>query len=220
MRNVVEAMLGHVMLADDVRSALHASNLNGHGTVFVTRDGDVVSPGTHDQRRQRDSRPKSRSKLPPIRPIEEIESELMHAEYRARDAEERLAQRTGARVEVAASLAVTRGRAQRPSARAIAARGEAASAEQKVRMAHARMRRCAPALEEIREASVSARTRGSEELALDEQHRARNLPQCAMTSRRERAALEQLGAVMMEAASRVEARTLEPESAGAGVAPR
>ncbi len=42
---VAEAMLGHVMLADDLRSALAASNLNGHGTVFVTREGDLVLPG-------------------------------------------------------------------------------------------------------------------------------------------------------------------------------
>ena len=42
---VAEAMLGHVMLADDLHSALAASNLNGHGTVFVTRDGDLVWPG-------------------------------------------------------------------------------------------------------------------------------------------------------------------------------
>ncbi len=33
------------MLADDLHSALAASNLNGHGTVFVTRDGDLVMPG-------------------------------------------------------------------------------------------------------------------------------------------------------------------------------
>lgn len=40
-----EAILGRVMIADDVAAAIAASNLNGHGTLFVTRDGDVVSPG-------------------------------------------------------------------------------------------------------------------------------------------------------------------------------
>jgi len=44
-RNVAEAMLGHVLLADDLRAALAASNLNGHGTLFVTREGDLVAPG-------------------------------------------------------------------------------------------------------------------------------------------------------------------------------
>ena len=43
--HVAEAMLGHVVVADDLRSALAASNLNGHGTLFVTREGDLVSPG-------------------------------------------------------------------------------------------------------------------------------------------------------------------------------
>ena len=44
-RHVAEAMLGHVVVADDLRSALAASNLNGHGTLFVTREGDLVAPG-------------------------------------------------------------------------------------------------------------------------------------------------------------------------------
>ncbi len=44
-RQVAEAMLGHVVVADDLRSALAASNLNGHGTLFVTREGDLVAPG-------------------------------------------------------------------------------------------------------------------------------------------------------------------------------
>jgi chromosome segregation protein len=44
-RDVAEAVLGHVILADDLRSALAASNLNGHGTLFVTRDGDMITPG-------------------------------------------------------------------------------------------------------------------------------------------------------------------------------
>lgn len=44
-KDAAEAMIGHVVLADDLNSALAASNLNGHGTLFVTRDGDLVWPG-------------------------------------------------------------------------------------------------------------------------------------------------------------------------------
>ncbi len=44
-RHVAEAVLGHVIVADDLRSALAASNLNGHGTLFVTREGDMIAPG-------------------------------------------------------------------------------------------------------------------------------------------------------------------------------
>lgn len=42
---LAHAMLGHVLLAEDLPSALAASNLDGHGTVFVTREGDVIWPG-------------------------------------------------------------------------------------------------------------------------------------------------------------------------------
>jgi chromosome segregation protein len=44
-RQAAEAMLGHVVVADDLNSALAASNLNGHGTLFVTREGDLIWPG-------------------------------------------------------------------------------------------------------------------------------------------------------------------------------
>ena len=44
-RHVAEAVLGHVVVADDLPSALAASNLNGHGTLFVTREGDLIAPG-------------------------------------------------------------------------------------------------------------------------------------------------------------------------------
>jgi chromosome segregation protein len=41
---IAEAVMGHVMVADDLHSALAASNLNGIGTVFVTREGDLLAP--------------------------------------------------------------------------------------------------------------------------------------------------------------------------------
>ena len=124
--NVVELMLGHVMLADDVRSALHASNLNGHGTLFVTRDGDLVSPGTVI-RGGSAHRTEVAIEAPPIKPIEEIEAELMHAEFEHETLRERLAQRTARESRLPRSLAATRGRAHEAERGAIAARGEAAS---------------------------------------------------------------------------------------------
>ncbi len=39
-------MLGHVLLADDLPAAMAAANNNGHGTVYVTREGDVIWPGS------------------------------------------------------------------------------------------------------------------------------------------------------------------------------
>jgi chromosome segregation protein len=41
---VADALLGHVMLADDLQSAHAAANLNGRGTIFVTREGDLLWP--------------------------------------------------------------------------------------------------------------------------------------------------------------------------------
>jgi chromosome segregation protein len=41
---LAEALLGHVLIADDLHAALAATNLNGHGAVFVTRDGDMLWP--------------------------------------------------------------------------------------------------------------------------------------------------------------------------------
>ncbi len=202
--NVVELMLGHVMLADDVRAALEASNLNGHGTLFVTRDGDLVSPGSII-RGGSAARTEVAIETPVIKPVEEIESELMHAEFEHETLKERLAQRTGARVEVAAALAATRGRAHEAERAAIAARGEAASAEQKVRMAHVLLDSARKRLAEIRESSVASNAR-LEELARIEQASRAQLATMRDDIATRRAALEQLGAVMMEAASRVEAR--------------
>ena len=46
-------------------SALAASNLNGHGTLFVTRDGDLVSPERIISRRQRHPLMETSPRLPP-----------------------------------------------------------------------------------------------------------------------------------------------------------
>ena len=201
---VVELMLGHVMLADDVRSALHASNLNGHGTLFVTRDGDLVSPGTVI-RGGSPHRTEVAIEAPALKPIEEIEAEFAHAGIEHETLKERLAQRTAARVEIAAALAETRGRAHEAERAAIAARGEAASAEQKVRMAHVLPEGARKRLAEIREQSVASNAR-LEELARSEQGSRAQLAAIRDGIASRRAALEQLGAVMLEAAARVEAR--------------
>ena len=202
--NVVELMLGHVMLADDVRSALNASNLNGHGTLFVTRDGDVVTPGS-SIRGGSAHRSEVAIEAPPVKSLEEFESELIHAEFEHENLRERLAQRTAARVELAASLAQARGRANEAERAAIAARGEAAAAEQRVRMAHLALDGARKRLAEIREQSVASNAR-LEELARIEQASRAQLSAMRDDIATRRAELEQLGGVMLEAASRVEAR--------------
>ena len=201
--NVVELMLGHVMLADDVRSALNASNLNGHGTLFVTRDGDVVTPGSII-RGGSAHRTELAIETPPVKSIDEVEHELMNAEFEHQTLRERLAQRTTARVELAVSLAQARGRANEAERSAIAARGEAAAAEQRVRMAHLALDGARKRLAEIREQSVASNVR-LEELARIEQTSRAQLSTMRDDVATRRSELEQLGTVMLEAASRVEA---------------
>ena len=202
--NVVELMLGHVMLAEDVRSALNASNLNGHGTLFVTRDGDVITPGSII-RGGSAHRSEVAIETPPVKSLEEFESELIHAEFEHENLRARLAQRTAARVELAASLSQARGRANEAERAAITARGEAAAAEQRTRMAHLALDGARKRLAEIREASVASNAR-LEELAHIEQASRAQLSAMRDDIATRRTELEQLGAVMLEAASRVEAR--------------
>ncbi|HVN29306.1 MAG TPA: chromosome segregation protein SMC, partial [Candidatus Binataceae bacterium] len=221
--NVVELMLGHVMVADDVRAALNASNLNGHGTLFVTRDGDLVAPGSVI-RGGSASRTEVPIETPPVKSVEEIEYELSHAEFEHENLKERLAQRTGARAEIAASLAQTRGRANASERAAIAARADAAAAEQRVRMAQVMLADARKRLAEIREASVASNVR-LEELARIEQTSRAQLASLRDDVAARRTALEQLGAVMLEAAARVEARrsrllSLEQEFRHASVVTR
>jgi chromosome segregation protein len=137
---------------------------------------------------------------------------------------ERLAQRTASRVEIAASLAQTRGRANQAERAAIAARAEAAAAEQRVRMAHVMLDAARKRLAEIRESSIASNVR-LEELARSEQASRAQLAAMRDDIATRRAALEQLGAVMLEAASRVEARrsrlvALEQESRHASAVTR
>jgi chromosome segregation protein len=202
--NVVELMLGHVMLADDVRSALNASNLNGHGTLFVTRDGDVITPGSVI-RGGSVHRAEVAIETPPVKSVEEFETEIIRAEFEHDGLKERLAQRTAARVELAASLAQARGRATEAERAAISSRGEAAAAEQRVRMAHLALEGARKRLSEIREASVASNAR-LEELARIEQASRAQLATMRDDIAARRTALEQLGAVMMDTAARVEAR--------------
>jgi chromosome segregation protein len=197
-------MIGIDPRYSNVRSALNASNLNGHGTLFVTRDGDVVAPGSVI-RGGSTHRTEVAIETPPVKSVEEFETEIIRAEFEHEGLKERLAQRTAARAELAASLANARGRATEGERAAIASRGEAAAAEQRVRMAHLALEGARKRLGEIREASVASNAR-LEELARIEQASRAQLAAMRDDIAARRTALEQLGAVMMDTASRVEAR--------------
>ncbi|HSR57208.1 MAG TPA: AAA family ATPase, partial [Candidatus Binataceae bacterium] len=154
-RGVVEMMLGHVMLAEDVRSAMAASNLNGHGTLFVTRDGDLVSPGRMISGGSRDGS-RAASVSDDLQPLHETAADLARAETEHELLKERMTERTTARAQSASALADLRARAQEAERAALAARGEAAAAEQKARLAHTQLEGDRRRLAEIRELAAIA----------------------------------------------------------------
>ncbi len=203
-RAVVEVMLGNVMLADDVLSALNASNLNGHGTLFVTREGDLVSPGRVIRGGSADQS-RAASLGGDIQPLHETAAELVRAQAEHEILRERLAERASARARSAAALAESRTRAHDAERAALAARGDAASAAQKTKLAHSQLDGARRRLAEIRELCADANAR-LEALALAEAASRAQLGERRESSAAQRAALEEVGAAMLEAAARVDAR--------------
>ena len=124
---LAEALLGHVMVAEDLRAALAASNLNGYGTVFVTREGDLLWPdrfisggsgehagdGHHDSQNGRPSVEAARLAL--------AQAEAEHEALALRFEEERAAHR-----RVNEELEAARGRAAEAEHAAAAARADVA----------------------------------------------------------------------------------------------
>ncbi len=197
---VAEAMLGHVMLADDLHSALAASNLNGHGTVFVTRDGDLVMPGrmisggsaedimppsTSPQ-----SKPKRANSNAPKKSID-AGRHLRLGPRRPRAGRRRARKRAGQGARSGARRQRT-SRCSRPR-RTIGRAGRSAR------------RQLAPAPEQLADLVVTSNAR-LEELAKIEQEAARGSTVMATEIASLRATAEEIGAVMLEAASKVEAR--------------
>ncbi len=201
IRPVAEAMLGHVMLADDLRSALAASNLNGHGTVFVTRDGDLVWPGrmisggsAEDNRAAVD-----------LAAIEAEMRELARAEEEHRTRVGQFATVRAERERADAELEQGRGIAREAERVAIERRGALARAEQSVALAEAHGGNSRRRLGELAELVIASNAR-LEELAMAEQEARARLGAIAGEIAERRATAEQIGAVMLEAASRAQAR--------------
>ncbi len=201
IRPVAEAMLGHVMLADDLRSALAASNLNGHGTVFVTRDGDLVWPG----RMISGGSAEDNHAAVDLAAIEAEMRELARAEEEHRT---RVGQFAAIRAErERADSELERGRAMAREAErvAIERRGALARAEQSVALAEAHGGNSRRRLNELAELVIASNAR-LEELAMAEQEARARLGDIAAEIAARRATTEQIGAVMLESASKVAAR--------------
>ncbi len=201
IRPVAEAMLGHVMLADDLRSALAASNLNGHGTVFVTRDGDLVWPGRMISGGSAEDNHASVD----LAAIEAEMRELARAEEEHRTRVGQFAAVRAERERADAELEQGRGLAREAERVAIERRGALARGEQSVALAEAHGGNSRRRLNELAELAIASNAR-LEELAMAEQEARARLGAIAGEIAARRAATEQIGAVMLEAASKVEAR--------------
>ena len=198
---VAEAMLGHVMLADDLHSALAASNLNGHGTVFVTRDGDLVMPG----RMISGGSAEDHHAAVDLAAIEAETRELERAEEEHRTRVATFASVRADREQADAALESGRSRAREAERIANEHRGALARAEQSVALAEAHGGNSRRRLNELADLVVTSNAR-LEELAKIEQEARARLTVMATEIASLRATAEEIGAVMLEAASKVEAR--------------
>src|SRR5208337_4935928 len=198
---VAEAMLGHVMLADDLRSALAASNLNGHGTVFVTRDGDLVWPG----RMISGGSAEDSHAAVDLAAIEAQTLELARAEEEHRTRVGQFAAVRAERERADAELEQGRAMAREAERVAIERRGALARAEQSVALAEAHGGNSRRRLSELAELVITSNAR-LEELAMAEQEARARLGAMAGEIVARRATAEEIGAVMLEAASKAQAR--------------
>ncbi len=198
---VAEVMLGHVMLADDLHAALAASNLNGHGTVFVTREGDLVWPGrmitggSSDEGR------------PAIDPAT-LETEMLALARAEDEHRERIAHFASIRAErerADQELEQARTRARDAERIANERRTALARAEQAVALADASGGASRRRLGEIAELLGASNAR-LEELAMSEQGARARLAGIVAQLAALRSAAEEVGAAMLDAASKAEAR--------------
>jgi chromosome segregation protein len=206
-RPVAEAIIGHVMLADDLNCALAASNLNGHGTLFVTREGDLLEPGrmiaggssSDDREAGRIAERSAR---------DQTAAELLRVEQEHHRLEARYAENCVARERCESALGDARHRAREAERILGERRGALARIEQSAALAEAQSASARKRMGEIAEAAGAANIR-LEQLALEEQESRGRLAEMREEISARRHATEQLGSAAMEATARVEARKSE-----------
>jgi chromosome segregation protein len=205
-RAVAEAMLGHVLVADDLSSAMAASNLNGRGTLFVTRDGDLLNPGRIIAGGSLTQNTAAHGADATAR--ETASRELVLAEDEHRAAAERLAKSQSVREGAANALTTARARVNECEREVVERRAAVAHADQESALAEAESANARRRLAEIVEGVTGANARLSELATTEQDARARlavmrdELAAC-------RARAEQLMTAVAEAAARVDARKSE-----------
>jgi chromosome segregation protein len=201
---VAEAILGNVLVADDLSSALAASNLNGHGTIFVTREGDVVWPasmisGGSSVDLEADSGADQ------MISVEEAQAAVTRCEALERDAAQHLTQCRARREQSNTELAARRrllGEAERALAER---RNDLARIEQQVALTQARHESARRRLAEI-ETALPEGERRLQQFAADEERMRQALELAKMQVVQSKAQADAVGERMRELASRIESR--------------
>ena len=203
--SVVEATLGHVLVADDLPSALAASNLNGHGAVFVTRDGDILWPGRMLSGGSAAENSNRNGALPHEHPEQHHETDLETMETDERAVAEQLAAYRASRERTVTDLAAARARASEAENTLGAQRSALAKIEQEISLARAHRDDASRRLADLKQAILSSNARLAE-LATDEHDARGRLAELREEAADRRNRAEQTGATMLEVASRFEAR--------------
>ena len=202
-RPVVEAMLGHVLLADGLPAAMTAANNNGHGTVYVTRDGDVIWPGRMISGGSSGEGPSEIDDHPLS--VEEAQAALERhqAEHQAAAAHSEECRRN--RDQAASDLDALRAEAAAAEQRVSEHRAELARIERNNVVAQARREGARRRLAEI-EAQIPAANTRLGELAIDERVAREQLAAFKDDLDARKGEVEALGERMLQLASEVETR--------------
>ncbi|HLW69612.1 MAG TPA: chromosome segregation protein SMC [Candidatus Binataceae bacterium] len=204
---LAEALMGHVLVAQDLRAALAASNLNGHGAIFVTPEGDMLWPdrmisggsgGRRDDAGEIDMRQRAAA----------LEAGERAVAVAASDYEELQRRADWARITVRDELTeLERGRAEViASERATeTARAALAKAEQQMALAEANRAAGERRVDEAAKLAVAANVR-LEELARGEQELRARLGDAADDLSETRSAARRLGDELIEFGARIAAR--------------
>ena len=204
---LAHAVIGHVIVAENLDSALAASNLNGYGTVFVTPDGDLLWPdrvisggsGPHHGDLAAFAANFGASAVTTAEQALAA-AEAEHAQLSANHAAQREFHRGARQAFEAARSAI--GQAERTAA---GARDAITKAEQRIALANANRANLERRLAEGATASASSNLRMEELARLEQEARAQlNQAAAALAERRETA--RKLNETVLAASAKAEAR--------------
>ncbi|MBV8359361.1 MAG: chromosome segregation protein SMC, partial [Deltaproteobacteria bacterium] len=204
---IAEALLGHVVVAQDLRAAFAASNANGSGSAFVTPEGDLLWPhrvisggsGHHlESGDEIDIRKRAMALEAAKRAI--ALAEIEHEELVRLDEWARLACRDALEV-----LDSTRHRVSEAQTAVNQGRTAMAKAEQNLALAEANCANARRRAAEVGAAAAAANSRLEELARIEQQERATlSVALAALTARRNET--RELSDAMLALGSRLEAR--------------